>query len=181
MKRKVLLLAVVVMFVISSLAVAAEPPKQVLQKGDVEKFIKTFPALSKDMKDFDTKMDAKEGNFTYPEALKASADFKGILKKHGWDETFFTKIQTIVMGYSSLVYGAQMKGANAEIAKALAEIDANPALSAEMKAQMKAQMKNAMGAMATQGAELKKSLHPLDLTMIKAKIKELKAVLETNN
>ena len=61
MKRKVLLLAVVVMFVISSLAVAAEPPKQVLQKGDVEKFIKTFPALSKDMKDFDTKMDAKEG------------------------------------------------------------------------------------------------------------------------
>jgi hypothetical protein len=181
MKGKVLLLTVVAMFMISSLAVAAEPPKQILQKGDVVKFIKTFPALSKDMKDFDTKMDAKEGSFTYPEAMKASSDFKAILKKHGWDEGFFTKIQTIVLGYSYLVYGDQIKGANAEIAKALEEIDSNPHLSAQMKEQMKAQMKAASGAMTTQGAEMKKSLHPVDLAMIKGKIKELKTVLDTNN
>lgn len=181
MYRKVLLLAVVVIFMVSSLVVAAEPPKQILQKGDVVKFIKTFPALSKDMKNFDTKMDAKEGNFTYPEAMSANSEFKSILNKHGWDENFFAKIQTIVMGYSYLVYGDQIKGANAQMAQALEEIDSNPHLSAEMKAQMKAQMKAASGAMATQSVELKKSIHPIDLAMIKAKIKELKIVLETNN
>ncbi len=181
MKRKVLLLTIVALFLISSLAVAAEPPKPILKKGDVEKFIKTFPALTKDMKNFDTNMDAKEGNITIPEAMIASNEFNAILKKHGWDENFFTTIQTIVMGYSYLVYGDSIKGANAEIAKALKEIDSNPHLSAEMKEQMKAQMKAASGAMATQNVQMKKSIHPLDLAMIKAKIKELKTVLEKNN
>lgn len=181
MKRKVLLLAVIVMVIISSFAIADESPKQILQKGDVEKFIKTYPALSEDMKNFGIKMDAKEGNITYPDAVKASMDFQAILKKHGWDEGFFNKIQTIVVGYSYLTFGSSLKEANVGIAKALAEIDSNPGLSAEMKAQLKAQMKESLGALDTESEELQKSLHPADMAMIKAKVKELGIVLKTKN
>ncbi len=181
MKRNVLLLSIVALLMISSFAIAEEPPKQTLQKGDVERFIKTLPALTQDMKEFDTKMDAKQGNITIPEAMRASGDFNAILKKHGWDESFYVKIQTIVMGYSALVYGESITGADAEFAKALEEIDSNPNLSAEMKAQLKEQLKAACGALATESTKMQQALHPVDLAFIKANVKELKTVLEKSN
>jgi len=181
MKRNVLLLVAIALVMISVFLVAEEPPKQTLQQGDVEKFIQTLPALTQDMKNFDTKMDAKQGNITIPEAMKASGDFNAILKKHGWDESFYTKIQTIVMGYSALVYGESLIGANAEIAKALQEIDSNPGFTPEMKAQLKEQMKQAGGSLVAERENMLKAIHPTDLTFIKAKVKELKKVLEESN
>jgi hypothetical protein len=157
-----------------------EPPKPVLKEGDVKHFIKTFPLLKKDLKDFGMEYEAKAGNVTIPDALKASEKFLEILKKHGWDEQFFTKMATITFGYSSIQYGAGIKKATPEIEKSLKEIEANTALSAEMKEQLKKQIMAAKDMMKLQEKELGKRIHKSDLELIRPLIKELKTVLEAD-
>ncbi len=180
MKLKVFVL--VILFSLSLMVLADEPeaPKPVLKKGDVERFIKTFPLLKEDFKKFEVKYDGKSGIVTYPEALAASGEFLGILKKHGWDEQFFTKTAAICVGYSMIVAGKAMKDADPQVAKAMKEIESNPHLSAEMKKQLIEQMKTVKGAMKQQQKALKKSSHKADMELIKPHIQDLKKVFEEN-
>ncbi len=180
MKLKVLI--IVVLFCLASFVIAKdpEPPKPVLKKGDVKHFIKTFPLLKKDFKNFGMEYEAKAGTVTIPGAIKASEKFLSILKKHGWDEQFFTKMAAITLGYSSIQYGAGIKKASPEIEKALKELEANTALSAEMKEQLKKQIMAAKGIMKFQEEHLGKRIHKSDLDLIRPLIKELKKVMEAD-
>jgi hypothetical protein len=173
---------IVILFCLASFIIAEdpEPPKPVLKKGDVKHFIKTFPLLKKDFKDFGMEYEAKAGTVTIPEALKASEKFLEILKKHGWDQQFFTKMITITLGYSSIQYGAGIKKVSPEIEKSLKEIEANTALSAEMKEQLKKQIMAAKGVIKFQQEQLEKRIHKSDLDLIHPLIKELKKVMEAD-
>ncbi len=161
-------------------AAEPEPAKPVLKSGDVKQFIKTFPLLKKDLEKFGMKYEAKGGDVTVPEGLKANRDFVGILKKHGWDEHFWHKFTTIAMGYAFVRYGKGIKEADPEIAKAIKEIDGNPAISDRMKAHLKKQLTAAKGLMKTQGEQLKRQIHKADMDLIRPLVEELKAVLEDN-
>jgi hypothetical protein len=157
---------------------AKTPAKPVLEKGDVMKFIKTFPLLKKDFDKFGAVYSAKKGNVTIPDALRANSQYHGILKKHGWDEHFFNKFFTIVRGYSSIVYGKEMKKADPEIAKALKQIEENAHLSDAMKEQMKKQIMATKGVSKMQSQMMKQWVHPKDLALIKPLVKELKKVMD---
>jgi hypothetical protein len=176
MKAK--LLITVILFTVSLFLFSDEPPKPVLEKGDVKNFIKTFPLLQKEFKKFGVKYEAKQGAVTFPTAVKASQEFLEILKKHGWDEHFFHKMSTILLGYSSIAYGDAMKKADPEMEKAIKQIEANQALSQAMKDQLKQQLMMTKGVMKTQGEALKKTLNKADLDLIKPLVEDLKKVLE---
>jgi hypothetical protein len=180
MKLKVFVL--VILFALSVVVFADEPqtPKPILKPGDVKHFIKTFPLLKEDFKKFDVKYDGKSGIVTYPEALAASQEFLGILKKHGWDEHYFEKAGAICLGYSTIISGKAIKDADPQIAKAMKEIESNPNLSAEMKKQLMEQMKSVKGVMKEQQKEVKKYAHEADVELIKPHIEELKELFENN-
>lgn len=179
MKQKIIILVVLLLLV--SFATAEDPPKplkQILKSGDVERFIKTFPLLKEDMEKFNMKYEAKSGDVTIPEALKVSSEFFKILKKHGWDENFWGKFGTIMMCYSSIVYGKEMKKASIEMEKSLKEIDSNPNIPDSMKKQLKDQLKAAKGIMQSQGNVLQDNIHPADLSLISPHIKEIREIIE---
>lgn len=180
MKLKVFVL--IILFTLSAMLIADEPeaPKPVLKPGDVKHFIKSFPLLKEELKKYEVKYDGKAGIVTYPEAIKASSEFLGILKKHGWDEHFFEKTAAICLGYSSIVAGKAMKDADPKVAKAMKEIESNPNLSAEMKKQLIEQMKTVKGAMKQQQKVVKKYAHKADIELIKPHIDDLKKVFEEN-
>lgn len=180
MKLKVFVL--VILFTLSAVVLAEEPEKlePVLKPGDVKHFIKTFPVLKEDLKKFEVKYDGKSGIITYPEALVASQEFLGILKKHGWGEHYFEKTAAICMGYSMIVYGKAMKDADPQVAKAMKEVESNPHLSAEMKKQLIEQMKSVKGAMKEHQKVVKRYAHKADMELIKPHIEELKKLFDHN-
>jgi hypothetical protein len=180
MKIKWILFITLALFVVSSFGIADEPetPKPLLKKGDVVRFIKTFPQMEKDFKQFGAQYEAQSGNVTIPEAMKASQDFMNILKKHGWDENFFQKLSVIMMGYSAIEYGKQATKSQAEFEKSLKEIESNPNIPPAMKEQLKQQLKSAYGIMKTQGTELQKRIHPADLNLIRPQVQKLKETID---
>ena len=173
MRLKIFVLIIV--FTLATMAFAETPntPKPVLKKGDVDHFIKTFPQLKEDFKKFEVKYDGKSGAFTYPLALKASGDFLGVLKKHGWDEHFFTKMTTIFMGYSMIFAGVEMAKADPQFAKNIEKIKSNTHLSEEMKKQMVDQLMQVKGMLNNQQKFLKGSIQKADMELIKARLEEL--------
>jgi len=177
--KKILSIIILFLLVSSLVAVeATEPPKQILKKGDVVKFIKTFPLLKTDLEKLGAKYEARKGDVTIPEALVANTEFRNILTKHGWDEQFFQKSNAILMAFSSIVYSKSLKTANSEIEKSLKEIDTNPNIPDSMKKQLKEQMMAAQGMASAGSAIYKKNVHPADLALIKPHIEALKAVFE---
>jgi len=174
---KVLAIALLVLMS-ASVALVQGPPAPILKTGDVEHFIKTFPLLEKEMEDYGFKYEAREGTMTVPEAVEASNEFLAILKKHGWDDHFFQKTAVILSGYSSLVYGDEIKKAASAFEKSIKEIDSNPQLSTEMKRQLKEQMKAAESAMKMQDTTFKSNIHANDLKMIKPHVMEIQNVID---
>lgn len=180
MKTKWIMLFMLILFVVGSYGIAeeTEPPKPLLEKGDVVHFIKTYPLLEKDFKNFGAQYEARDGNLTIPEAMKVNQDFLSILKKHGWDEQFFQKVGVIMLGYSAIEYGKQTSKAQAEFEKSLKEIESNPSIPAAMKEQLKQQLKSAYGIMSTQGSELQKRIHSDDLNLIRPLVDKLKETID---
>ncbi len=175
---KVYLSITLVLFMLVSVVTAEDPPKPILKPGDVKHFIKTFPLLEKDIEKHGFKYEAKGGKMTVPEAIKSSEEFLEILKKHGWDENFYEKAGVIMLGYSSIVYGEEMKKADGAFEESLKELDSNTYLSDEMKKQLKEQMKAAKGVMKMQDSALKNRIHPNDLEMISPHVKEIQKVID---
>jgi len=175
---KACLTITLILFMLFSVVSAQDPPQPILEPGDVKHFIKTFPLLEKDMKDYGFKYEARGGTMTVPEAIQSRNELLEILKKHGWDENFYQKTGVIILGYSSIVYGEEMKKADDAFEESLKEIDSNPHLSDEMKKQLKEQMIAAGSAMKMQGSAFKNRIHPNDLKMISPHIKEIQEVID---
>lgn len=180
MKISLIILTIVCVFAFPIFLMPEEtqPPKPILQKGDVENFIKTFPSLKKDLDKFNVKYEAKQGNVTFPDALRANQEFLNILRKYGWTEMFFLKAATIFVGYSYVLYGNEISKATPEIEAAIKEIENNTALAKEMKDQVIKQLLASKGIMETQGQDMKKNIHPNDLELIRPLVDQLKTILE---
>lgn len=178
--KKFLIIAVCVVLMISMFVSgdSEKPAKQMLKAGEVQKFIDVMPKLKADLKRFNVKYEAKEGTINFADALTANQEFLGILKKHGWDETFFQKSATILLGYSMVVYKQNMVNVDSELAKSLNEIENNTALSVELKKQLKEQLMQAKSAMKQADQQWRNSIHPEDLALITPKVTELKKILE---
>ncbi len=164
--------------VLCGLAAAQDTPDPVLVKGDVERFIQTYPVLVEKLTEMGMKYDAREGDYSLPEAVQVSTEFQALLKKHGWDEAFFTKMPVILLGYAAIEYKKEFQEIDPQFAQAIKEIESNPGMSEAMKKQMIEQMKAAQGMMKSQEGGLQQSIHPNDLELIGPKVKELKKILE---
>ncbi|MEO9873036.1 hypothetical protein [Ekhidna sp.] len=96
---KKILLITICAFVASLSSFAQMPQTSPLESGDVEKFIKTYDPLKKDMEalgeDFEN---AKDYNTMM--ALAANEKVQSIFKKHGWSDQYIGKLMTISMGYA---------------------------------------------------------------------------------
>jgi len=178
MRLRVLILVILLVFSTIFFAEESTAPTPVLEKGDVMKFIKTFPLMKEDFEKFNVEYEAKSGNINYPDVLRANKEFQEILKKHGWDENFFSKMTAIIMGYSSIVYKKEIKNADPQLAKSMKEIKDNPNLSAEMKKQLLEQLKSVKGVLKTQSDSMSNIVSPVDLDLVKPHIDALKEVFE---
>ncbi len=181
MLKKYTSLLIITLLVIPALAFAQESAKPVLEKGDVERFIKTFPAVKEELEKLGMKYEAEEGDYTVPEAFQASAEFTALLKKHGWDETFFMKMGTIFMGYVSLAHKKEMAQIDPEIEKAIKEIESTAGMSEAMKKQMVERLRATQKMMGGQQGAMQQSVHEADLELIRPMIPELKKLFEDND
>jgi hypothetical protein len=155
-----------------------EGPDPVLGEGDVKQFVETYPQLKMDLDEYGVQMDLEAGELSYDEALKANQEFLAILKKHGWDENFWVKAQTILLGIMVLTSEEAGQQSNPEFEKAKEQIESNPALSAEMKKQLLERLAGTQAAMGTQMQMMKTRINPLDLAQVKPHLEELKGILE---
>ena len=173
--------ALLLTLVLASYAIAQEAPKPVLESGDVEHFIKTYPQLSEEFEKFGAQYEVESGDLEVPEALKANHEFLGILKKYGWDEQFFQKISVILLGYSAIQYKDELEKAAPGFGEAMKEIESNPALSQEMKEQLMKQMGTAQGALSQQQEMFGTQINPKDMELLRPFADKLKKVIEENN
>jgi len=172
------LAALVLIAALAGFAFAGEDPKPILKKGDVEKFIKTYPALSEELDKFGIELEGEAGNYTVPEPLRYNQELLGILKKHGWDEHFFAAVGTIMRGYINIVYKQEVKSMDKEVAEAIEKIEGDPNLSDAMKKQMVEQMKASQKMMSGGAAVYGQEIHPDDFAQVTENIEGLKEVLE---
>ena len=68
-------------------------PDPVLEEGDVEQFVETYPQLKADLDEYGVQMDLEAGDLSYDEALKANQEFLAILKKHGWEGRYEREVR----------------------------------------------------------------------------------------
>lgn len=142
-----------------SILLASEPAtpsdsvkKPVLEKGDVERFIQTFPAMAKDFEALGQEFDSRE-DLNALMALSATQQSQAIFTKHGWDpKTFYQKVTAISFGYALL-----------EVEKELAN------LSEQERAMVQSMMGAQMGL---------PQVHPQDLEKVRSHQKQLKSFFD---
>jgi hypothetical protein len=156
----------------------ANAPKKVLVKGDVEKFIKTFPLMYEDLERLGIEYQTEEGDVTAPKALKANKEFMAILKKNGWDETFVDKMRVILLAYYLLVYQDEMAKSKASMEESIAEIEADPDIDPATKKKLIDQLKESKGKMESGTSEQKNSIHNDDLELVRPHVKDLEAMFD---
>ncbi|MBN1271931.1 MAG: hypothetical protein JXB26_06630 [Candidatus Aminicenantes bacterium] len=157
---------------------AEDPPVPVLEEGDVVHFIETYPELSADLENLGMEYEPTTGHLTIPEAAQQNSELLSLLKKHGWDENFFNKVGVICLGYSILEYKSEVPEMDANVAKSIKEIEANPYMTEAQKKQMIERLKASRGIIASQASTMESKVHEQDLALIKPHMKELKEVLE---
>jgi len=164
---------------LTGLAAAQETAEAVLEKGDVDRFIQTYPVLVDELMELGMKYDKEDGDLSIPEAAQASAEVQTLLKKNGWDEAFFVNMQAIMIGYSSLLYQKESASSGDEMAKAIKEMESDPNIPESMKKQMIERLKATQKMMAGGQNAYQTSVHEDDLKMIKPKIEALTKLFES--
>ncbi|MBN2135926.1 MAG: hypothetical protein JW737_09360 [Acidobacteria bacterium] len=80
-------------------------PKALLNNGDVEKFIKTFPAMLDELEPMGLIFNPQDGTFSIPEDSRKLSGYKAVLVRFGWDKSFYEKSRKILRIYTYLKYG----------------------------------------------------------------------------
>ncbi len=167
-----------ILFLMAFSLTAEEPVKKVLNQRDIDHFIKTIIPIATDFDKLGVEYDDERSEDIFPEELRTNKEFLKILKKHGWDESFFEKVGVIFLGHAIIVSGEESKKMEGPQAKAIKEIESNPHLSDATKKQMIEQFKKVQGAVADQQGHMKKSAHPADLELIRSNIEVIKKVFK---
>jgi hypothetical protein len=168
-----------IVFILTGLTAAQETVEAVLEKGDVDRFIQTFPVLVEELSELGMKYEKEEGDLMLPETVRASAELQTLLKKNGWDETFWAKMQAIMIGYSSLLYQKESAASGDEMAKAIKQLESDPSVPESMKKQMIERLKATQKMMGGGQDAYKMSVHEDDLNLIKPKIEALTKLFES--
>ena len=176
MKHK--LFIIFILFLMAFSLTAVEPVKQVLKQRDIDHFIKTIIPIANESEKSGVEYDDERSEEIFPKELRTNKEFLKILKKHGWDESFFEKAGVIFLGHATLVSGEESKKMEGQQAKAIKEIESNPHLSDATKKQMIEQMKKMEGAIAGQQGVMKSRIDKADLDLLRLNIKALKKVFE---
>jgi putative heme iron utilization protein len=90
-------------------------------------------------------------------------------------------MQTIFMGYISLVHGKEMQKMDPEFEKAIKEIESTSGMSEAMKKQMIERLKATQKMMGGQQDAMQQSVHKLDLALIQPMIPGLKKLFEAED
>lgn len=75
----------------------AQEVSSILSDGDIDKFIKTYQPLAKELEALGDDWE-KVQNPTTAEAMEASSEMNAVFKKYGWDEDYLQKFSTIISG-----------------------------------------------------------------------------------
>lgn len=141
------------LFLLALLSAEENPePKPILNTGDVQKFINTFPKIAEAYEKLGNQIKSRK-DFNKVAAMASNEKVQAILEKYGWDvETFGQKLVTIASGY-----------ATAEMEKQLSQLPA----------QQRAMYESMMG-----GQLQMPDIHPQDLQMIQANLPKLTQFFE---
>lgn len=145
-----------------------------LTAADVKQFIKEYPAVIKEFEEKNIAYDDKKNSdLTGAAASKYLNDVNKIVKKHGYKDymDFTTKSVTIIMSYGSLKMNEDSSSSNAEMQKALQEIENSDEYTAEQKAQMKQMFQQTTSAMQSMADED-------NVKVVKPFEKQLEAIIE---
>lgn len=142
------------LFLLAAFAVNAQMPETTpLEKGDVEKFIKTYKPLSADLEALGSRFDNIQ-DYNMIQALSANKEVNDVLKKHGWDEQWLGKFMTISMSYMMVKMDEQLS---------------------EMSADEREQFEQYMGA---SFGPIKEMITEPDVQMVKERVTELDALFD---
>ena len=154
------------------------PPPARLKAQDIDQFCKNYPAMQKDIEALGAKQQGMGQDFTIPQAVMASSEFKSIMKKYGLDEAFGQKMSAICQGYALLMTRQAMQDMTAQMNQAMEEMDKNPNVPAETKQQMKTQMDASTRTMKETEAKLKAAVHQDDVTLLEGRKADLEKVFK---
>ena len=163
-----------ILFLMAFSLTAEEPVKRVLKQRDIDHFMKTIIPIANDFDKLGIEYDDERSEDIFPEELRTNKEFLKILKKHGWDESFFEKVGVIFLGHAILVSGEESTKMEGRQAKIIKEIESNPNLSEATKKQMIESITGAKGAISGQQKAMKSRINKADLDLIKDNIEKLK-------
>jgi len=167
-----------ILFLMAFSLTAEEPVEQVLKQRDIDHFLKTIIPIANEFDKLGVEYDDESSDEIFPAELRTNREFLKILKKHGWDESFFDKVGVIFLGHAILVSGEESKKMEGQQAKIIKEIESNPHLSDATKKQMIEQITKSKGAVSGQQDVMKSGIDKADLDLIRDNIDRLKEVFK---
>ena len=169
--------AMLIAFVMCCTA-AVSGQERILKEGDVKRFVDTYKPIEEEMESLSLDFGIGDDGFSYSEGMEANTAVLNILKKYGWDISFFEKAFVIAMLYGTIKMEEQFAEANPEIKQALEEIDNNDYFTPEMKAQMREQLLAVLTMMQESPEQSQDTMHPEDIEQVRKYKKELEALFD---
>jgi hypothetical protein len=160
----------------------AQTPPRLLSDVDVVKFARDFKQLAADLdglgSDIAPDLERAAGFGAMLGGLRANPEVQRVLAKYGWGNAAFPKFAAIMASYFVVKLEEGQEQATPELAKAMADIDSNPQLTADQKAAFKAQMAMVGQQLTQLQAVYKAQVHPDDIVVVRAHVDELDAVFD---
>jgi hypothetical protein len=174
--------AVAAVLALVAFAAGAQTPPRLLSDVDVVKFIHDFKQLGEELNQLGSDVAPDVENAMSFGAmltgLRANAQVQRVLAKYGWGDATFSKFAAVLASYFVVKLEQAQQDSSAEMARAVAEIDRSPQLSAEQKAAFKAQMTAVSQQLTQLQATYRAQVHPDDMAVVRAHIAELDAAFD---
>ncbi len=174
MKAKLLALITALLLTYTISAQKPDISKPILQKSDVERFIKNFNSIKNDFEALHVDFKPESDYQASLENLRNAEEVNKVLQKYGYAGfvDFSTKAWAITASYASIKMGS---GSNPEMEQLMKQVDENPNMTPEQKKQAKKQM---MAAMESMQKAFSSSANKEDIETVRPFIKKLEAVFE---
>ena len=176
MKHRKITLFFILLIVCCVFAVSGQ--ERILKEGDVKHFIEKYKPIEEEMESLDGDFGIGAEGFFYSEGIKTNNNVLNLLKKYGWDISFFERTFVIAALYGTIKMEEKLAEANPEIKQALEEIDNNDYLTAEMKVQMREQILAMLTMMQENSVQTQDNMHPEDIEQVRKYIKALDALFD---
>jgi hypothetical protein len=167
---------------LAAFTAGAQTPPRLLSDVDVVKFARDFKQIAEDLdrlgSDIAPDLEKAAGFGAMLGGLRGNTEVQKVLAKYGWGNAAFPKFAAIMASYFVVKLEEGQQQAAPELAKAMADIDGNTALTADQKATFKAQMAMVGQQLTQVQAVYKAQVHPEDIAVVRAHATELDAVFD---